>query len=142
MSAGEIRLCYIPSFMSSVLIISRHNTSCSSRFPAQRTDFWGRWYLKSEEEAGVHHLKMQMCSCHDVLFVMVLQCAIWFMLDCVDWRKSEQVYTDALCSFKGVWINQFMVCNTQLYYTILHEVKWLPIADCVEVIRPLHTLVP
>lgn len=56
MSAGEIRLCYIPSLMSSVLIISRHNTSCSSRFPAKQTD----------QEAGAHHLKMQTCSCYDV----------------------------------------------------------------------------
>lgn len=74
MSAGEIRLCYIPSLMSSVLITSRHNTSCSSSFPQPRWQTAGR-------KAGVHLKITETRSCHLRAFVIkVLLCSIWFTL--------------------------------------------------------------
>lgn len=82
MSAGEIRLCYIPSLVSSVLITSRHNASCSSSFPRPRRQTWRR-------KAGVHLKITETRSCHLRAFVIkVLLCSIWFtlgmLIHCVD----------------------------------------------------------
>lgn len=59
-SAGEIRLCYIPSLVSSVLITSRHNTSCSSTFPGPR------WQRGAARGRPALIWKLQTCSCHCV----------------------------------------------------------------------------
>lgn len=106
MSAGEIRLCYIPSLVSSVLIASRHNTSCSSSFPRPRRQTGGR-------KAGVHLKITETRSCHLRAFVIkVLPCSIWFTLGML-MRTEAHIAADELSSFLDVWTHQF---TAWLYY--------------------------
>lgn len=111
-SAGQIRLCYIPSLVSSVLITSRHNTSCSSTFPGPR---WQRGVARGRPALV---WKLQTCSCHCVSPWLWFYCVTYGL--CLGMFKHcarvEEVRS-------GWWIVQFSGCRCSSVHAmaILHE---------------------